>query len=247
MTLRLKNVSDDERHAAWVRVIERIYTEQVNQAWSNYMFRLVRAVFAKNERLSEEGGFIFKWIAENYVHAALMLLRRELDQQAGTENLRNLLFDMIEHPTVLTRGRYRGAWRDEERFGRGRADRVFDSFKPKRVADNPEADYVDPDIVRADLAQVIGDAERLREYAERTRAHRTPERNVDTSDVTFQALHKAIADIRRVIEKYYALLTLKSIARWDPVPQYDTIGPFMAPWVVDREGVAAAADEDSEE
>ena len=101
--------------------------------------------------------------------------------------------------------------------------------------------------MRADLEQVIGDAERLREYAERTRAHRTPERNVNTSDVTFQALHKAIADIRRVIEKYYAVLTLKSIARWDPVPQYDTIGPFMAPWVVDREGVAAAADEDSEE
>ena len=80
MTLQLRNVSNDERHAAWTRVIERIYTEQVNQAWSHYMFRLFRAVFVKNERLSEEGGFVFNWIAENYVYAALMLLRRELDR-----------------------------------------------------------------------------------------------------------------------------------------------------------------------
>ena len=39
-------------------------------------------------------------MVENYVDSALMLIRQELDRQAGTENLRNLLFDMIEHPTV---------------------------------------------------------------------------------------------------------------------------------------------------
>jgi hypothetical protein len=111
MSLRLPNdISDDERHAAWIRVIQRIYREQANQAWSHYMFRLLRTVFDKNERLSEEGGFIFNWLAENYVDGALMLLRRELDQQAGTENLRNLLEDIIGHPGVLTRARYCAAW-----------------------------------------------------------------------------------------------------------------------------------------
>lgn len=247
MTLRLGHVSDDEHHAGWSRVIERIYTEQVNQAWSHYMFRLLRAVFIKNEKLSEEGGFIFNWMAEKYVDATLMLLRRELDQQAGTENLRNLLLDIIEHPGVLTRARYRASWGEDGRFDRGRADRVFNSFEPKRVPDNPEEDYIDPDVVRADLDQVVADAERLREYAERTRAHRTPERNVDTSDITFRALHKAIADARRVVKKYYALLTLKSIGQWEPVHQYDTLAPFMKPWVVDRNEVEAEVQEAGEE
>lgn len=92
MTLRLGAVSDDERYTAWRRVIERVYGEHVHQAWNHYLFRLLRAVFVTNPRLSEEGGFVFEWMVENYVDAALMLLRRELDQQAGTENLRNLLF-----------------------------------------------------------------------------------------------------------------------------------------------------------
>ena len=68
------------------------------------MFRLLRAVFVTNQHLSEEGGFIFRWMVENYVDSALMLLRRELDRQDGTENLLNLLLDMIEHPRSSTGG-----------------------------------------------------------------------------------------------------------------------------------------------
>ena len=107
MALRLvKDASDDDRHAAWVSVAERIYVEQVNHAWRHYLFRLLRCVFSVNTKLSDEGGFIFNWAAENYVDASLMLIRRELDVQAGTENLCNLLEDIIEHPAVLNRAHY---------------------------------------------------------------------------------------------------------------------------------------------
>ncbi len=92
---------------------------------------------------------------------------------------------------------------------------------------------------------MITSAEQLRQYAERTRAHRTPERKVDTAGMTFDAMHKAIADVRGTVAKYYALLTLTSIARWEPVPQYDTLEAFMQPWVVDRTAVEQAAKEPS--
>jgi hypothetical protein len=246
MTLRLKkNLSDDERHAAWANVIERIHTEQVNGAWSHYMFRLMRSVFAKNPTLSEEGGFIFNWVAENYVDASLMLLRRELDQQAGVENLMNLLFDIIEHPTVLTRARYLANWGERALFDRELANREFDSFNLKRVANTQESDYIDPEGVRADINQVVTNAAQLREYAERTRAHRTPEKKANISDVTFKALHNTSSDLRRVISKYYLLLTLKS-CKWQPVPQFVPIAPFTRPWVLDPQGVAKAAEEGSE-
>jgi len=58
MTLRLGAVDDDARYKAWGRIIQRIYREHVNHAWSYYMFRLLRAVFATNQRLSEEGAAI---------------------------------------------------------------------------------------------------------------------------------------------------------------------------------------------
>jgi hypothetical protein len=227
-------------------VIERVYTEQANHAWSHYMFRLLQAVFDNNERLSEEGGFIFDWMAENYVDSALMLLRRELDGQDGVENLWNLLHDIIDHHGILTRARYCTAWGNGGRFDVEMANRAFDLFRPIRVAGNPDLDFIDPALVRADLEQLVADAGRLRRYAERTRAHRTPERGVDTSGITFQALHEAIADVRRVVAKFYALLTLSSIGRWEAVPQFDTIGPFVQPWVLDRDAVAAAAEEGAE-
>ncbi len=238
MTLRLGDLSDDERYTAWRRVVERVYREQVRQAWNHYLFRLVRALFVTNPRLSEEGGFVFQWIVENYVNAALMLLRRELDQQAGTENLRNLLLDMIQYSSVLTRARYRAAWGPEGPFEQQHAERSFDHFNPRRV--DGDGDHIDPVVIRSDLDRIVASAERLREYAERTRAHRTPEQNVDSASITFAAMHEAIADVRAVVAKYYALLTLGIVGRWEPVPQYDTLEPFMAPWMVDRTAVEEA-------
>jgi hypothetical protein len=211
------------------------------------MFRLLRGVFITNSRLSEEGGFIFKWMVDNYVDSALMLVRRELDRQAGTENLRNLLFDIVEHPTVVTRVRYLSRWHREGPLDRWLANRVFDGFSPARVPGNPDADHMDPGVVRADLDHMDASAEQLREYAERTRAHRTPERQFDTAGMTFKALHDAIADVRSVVAKYYSLLTLSSVAQWEPVPLYDTLEAFTKPWLVDRKAVQRATHESGPE
>lgn len=238
MTLRLETLLDDERYTAWRRVIERVYDEQVHQGWKHYLFRLLRAVFVTNPRLSEEGGFLFEWMVENYVDAALMLLRRELDVQAGTENLRNLLLDMIEHPTVLTRARYRAAWAPRQSFDQQFVNRSFDRFKPKCI--DGDGDHIDPAVIKSDLDRVVASAERLREYAERTRAHRTPEQKVDTANITFADMHEAIAGVREVVAKYYALLTLGIVGQWEPVPQYDTLEPFMTPWMIDRTAVEEA-------
>lgn len=248
MTLQLsKDISDDERYAVWTRVVERSYNEQVNQSWSHYMFRLVNAVFANNEMLSSNGGFIFEWLTQNYVDAALMLLRRELDKQDGTENLRNLLLDMKEHAGVLTRARYCAKWGGGTRWDEQLANQSFDKLNPTRVPGRPGEDHIDPHIIQADVRQLNADAGRLREFAERTKAHRTPQRTLDTSDITFRALHKAISDVQRVVEKYYALITLSSPAQWEPIAAFDTIAPFMTPWVVDRNAIEAAAKEGSGE
>jgi len=172
-------------------------------------------------------------MAEYYLDAALMVVRRELDVQDGTENLRNLLEDIIEHPEVLTRARYRRQWK---RNDDSLANRAFDSFRPTKVADSVDDDYIDPAAVTSDLERVVADGERLRVYAERTRAHRTPEQGVDTS-ITFRDLHQAIADLRIVVGKYYALLTLATVAEWEPVAQYDTLEPFASVWMKDAYAV----------
>lgn len=237
MALRLpRGTSSDDRHAVWVRVAERMHNEHLQQGWRHQLLRLVRGVFNANGRLAAEGGFLFNWMAENYLDASLMLLRRELDVQAGTENLRNLLEDIIAHPEVLTRARYLRQWRggDDDM-----ANLSFDSFNQARVPGASAEDRIHPDTVRQDLARVTAAGERVRVFAERTRAHRTPEQGVDRT-LTFRDLHQAIADVREVVAKYYTLLTLSAVADWEPTAQYDTMAPFETRWVEDREAAARA-------
>lgn len=240
MALRLpRQTTLDERHAAWMRVIKRAADEQTKQGWRHRTFRLLRAVFNSNAQLSADGGFVFNWMAENYLDSALMVVRRELDVQAGTENLRNLLEDIVEHPDVLTRARYLAQWpADEHEL----ADHAFDSFNPTKIAGAPNRDHINPLNVRSDLDKLEADAERLRIYAERTRAHRTPVQGIDNT-TTFADLHKAIEDTREVVGKYHALLTLGSIVDWEPQPMYDTFAPFKSAWITDDAAVARKLDE----
>lgn len=247
MTLRLGKLSDDARYEAWARIVERIYEEHVDHAWRHRMFRLLYAIFATNQKLSDEGGFVFNWMAANYVDVTLMLLRRELDKQAGTENLRNLLCDMIKHPTVMTRARYLSKRKPDGPIEQGLDNRAFDRFSPRRVAGDPGGDYIDPDDIQADLDRVVKSAERLCKYAERTRAHRTPGQKMDPRCTSINAIHQAIADVRSVVAKYYALLTLRMVPDWEPHPQFDTLEAFTRPWVIDRTAVEQAAKKPSKQ
>ena len=239
MALSIGNVTADERYAAWKRVIERIAHENIAQGWNHYMFRLLRAVFTQNEQLTEEGGFIFQWLTQNYIDAALMLVRRELDLQGGTENLRNLLDDMVGHPEVLTRARYRSQWK-KENLADLMANKAFDGFGAVRANDNREEDRIATAVVQADLDQLTADLDALRVYAERTRAHRTPPRGINAVDMTFEALHTSIRDIRRVVARYDVLLRLNTVTNWEPTPQYDTIAPFTFARVDDVDRVSEA-------
>jgi len=236
----LRSPSEDSKLAEWQRIIRRIADEHFRQGWNHYMFRLVRAVFRANPKLSSEGGFIMSWLAENYVDSALMLLRRELDKQHGTDNLRNLLFDIADHPSILTRARYRAMWPSSSC---NLADKGFTKFPLIRPSENPDEDHIDPNGVREDLNTLLDAAEALRTYAECTRAHRTPEQAIDTTKLTFRNLHATIRDVRNVVNRYHVLLTASSIVEWEPIAQFNTIAPFMQPWVTDLDSVRAFLDE----
>jgi hypothetical protein len=223
MGLRLTNLTDDQRHDEWARIIRRAADEHVGQAWSNYMFRLLRAVLNVNRRLAESGGFLGNWIVANYVDSTLMLLRRELDRQDGTECLLQLLRDMLDHPTVVTRTRFVANWPANTRDWL--ADETFSKY-----AGSSSAEHIDPDMTRADL-QRLEEAEALRVHAERTRAHRTPEQGIDDRGMTFEELHKALLTVRSVVGKYREVLGVGSMSQWQPVEQFSVIEPFLRPWI----------------
>jgi hypothetical protein len=56
-------------------------------------------------------------------------------------------------------------------------------------------------------------------------------------------MHDAIAQIRSVIEQYYALLTQKVPTNWEPAPQYDTLRPYADACIVDRDRLRLALEQ----
>src|ERR1700737_423725 len=142
-----KDTTDDQRHAAWVDVIRRASNEHTDQAWSNYMFRLLRAIATINPWLAEPGGFF----------------------AAGTECLLQLLYDMRDYPTVVTRTRFVA---DRPADMRDLGDKAFSKY-----AGGP-GEHLSLDTINADLER-LKEAEAIRVHAEQTRAHRTPVQAID--------------------------------------------------------------------
>lgn len=230
-----RDMSPDDRYSEWIRIVERIRAEQTSHAWDFRLFRLMRAVFDANPGLAENGGFLFEWMADNYLDSSLMLLRRELDKQANVENLRTLLADMQQHASLLSRLRYRQRFLGDSGIDPAMANRMFDRHPLVKVPSNQDDDHIAPASIEEDFNRLATNWEHLRVFAERTRAHRTPAGNPPTH--TIGELHKALGEVRTITKKYYALLTASSIS-WEPVPQFNVMKPFETPWVIDPQRVA---------
>jgi catechol 2,3-dioxygenase-like lactoylglutathione lyase family enzyme len=156
-----------------------------------------------------------------------MTLRRELDHQK-TANLRHLLHEMEERPQVMTRRRYRALWPEADRHHRvWGPDRDFERHQIMRVPDDPERDHIAAEEFRSDREQLIAQTEVVREFVERTFAHRSPDK---PATVTLKQVHDAVDAIVEMFKKYYALFTASSLATHRPIAQYDTHECFTFPW-----------------
>jgi hypothetical protein len=97
-----RTMSPDERYATWVAYLERSYSEIAEGFWYRKLYRAVGTMFATNRTFEVTEGAIhaWHWIRDMYGHYAIILIRREVDDQARAQTLQNLL-DLEAHPEVL--------------------------------------------------------------------------------------------------------------------------------------------------
>jgi hypothetical protein len=224
----IDKLTDDELFADWEVVAKRAYDDAINLHWNRRMYRLLAAVYKANPRLQEAGGHLWTWMRDNYVAGAAMAVRRELDKDGSVANLRNMLHEMIQRPSVLRRRRYLEHWNPTDEWQLALANRGFDSFGVVKPSANPEEDHIDPAGVAADLEQLDVQTDTVRAYIEQTIAHR--QRSTPAS-VSFAQFNETIAAIEKALKKYYALVTQTSVAQLEPVPQYNTTEVFTFPWL----------------
>lgn len=228
---QIRDMGAEDLYARWQAHIERIKSETTYLFTIRHRWREVQRLFSENHELGACGGDVYEWLLGMWGRDAIMGIRRELDDQEGTINLVNMLHEMEARSEVLNRARYLGHLRPEDSAFLVRSmNRDHDGFGAvSRVGGkrNPDDDYIAPERIAADREDLQDKTRTVFQYAQRMVAHRTP---ADHMELTVLQINEAVDAIEPVLQKYYCILTAKSLLQAEAAIQHDWMAPFALVW-----------------
>jgi hypothetical protein len=224
----IERMTADDLWQDWREDVERIKLDTHELFFIRRQFGEIASMFEGNSGLRATSGNIWMWLRTLYTSTVLMRVRREVDNQPNTMNLRTLIEEIQKRPDVVTRARI--ASRNPDLNPTIAA--IFDDAFTKhwvgrsRSAGSPD-DTIDPAIVARDRQALEALTDRLVEITSRTVAHR---QRVPPQSVTVTDANEIFDLIEELLTKYLSLLTGAGLMSAEPTPQYDTFEPFMFPW-----------------
>jgi hypothetical protein len=171
----------------------------------------------------------YDFLRIGWVSFAAMAVRRQIKSKDGSISLCQLLEEIVEHPFVITLKSFADLYKTT--LYPELAELDFKQFKSK------EGDFVDSQIVRADLLSVRSSAKVIEVFADKRLAHR--DRSELESVGTFDELHAAIETLHQVTIRYRLLFLAIGGSSLIPTHQYDWKAIFYHPWI---KGVIPAAE-----
>ena len=226
-------MSDDQLFENWAGWITRTAAELTEVFEHRYLFNSIRDMFDYNPKLhTESGQFVMEWQARLYGRDVLLFVRREFDTQPGTNNTLKLLGEMESRPKILSRARYR-AFFDKlamsEEPKNGLANSFFNSFRI--VGDGKSHDdYLDPAGIAVEREVLKERIQAVLLYANRNLAHRTPEWEASPIVVP-KDTDNALFAVQECFDKFYPLVTGRSMPEPTPAIQFDWEDAFRHAWM----------------
>ena len=230
MTRRdVRRMTPDDLFEEWVRDIQEIKFDIFELFSFRRTFREFAEVFRQNERLQAVGGHVWNWMRSNYVASILLRVRRQVDDQSNTVNLKQLLTELMQRPEVLTRRRLDEALpKIDSDVIREQVDARFTELWVRVQHPDPGDDHVSAEVIVGDL-QLLQDAtRRVAKVANRNVAHRS---RVSLQDLQVPELDAAFDAIEATLKRCYALLAGGGLVRAEPAPQFNTLEVFTFPWI----------------
>jgi hypothetical protein len=228
---KLDRLTDDQVFARWKTHFDVIHKELTYLMSTRRKFEDIREMFNSNARLRAIGSQPYGWILGIWGRDAVIAVRRELDDDRNTICFGSLLDEMAARPRVLTRARYMAFMKNSDQFLIDSNNRTFSKRGIIKPTSNPNDDYLDPAVIKADRKTLNIAAKPVLAYANRLVAHRTP--TLDRLEVSINQINHAIDAIEPVFKKYHVILTGSSLVRLEPYNQGDDWREtFTFPWYV---------------
>jgi hypothetical protein len=213
--------TDDELWVQWRADIDRIYKETVYAFRNRLVFREVLSIARNNERLRNEAGFFFDWLRGVYGRDQAVAVRREADDSLDAINLVQLMRQMTKRPEVMSRARYKAHFPADTVINAEMQDRQFNDLAGG-------ADLISKAVIGEDRKRLIARCEPVVTYVSKMVAHRTPATGIA---LTIAQIDEALDAIEEVFQKYYVMLTGRSLLQAEPAIQFDWESIFTYPWV----------------
>lgn len=214
-----------------LNAFDPIESEVIRMMGNRTLFQEMIEISKQNPKINKGNSF-WDFLKEGYVALMVSAVCRQIDIDTRSASLINLLNRLLQADvtTVLTKDWYAGKYHKDDDVmpgfmeGIGKGD--FESHFGQK-------DFVDPDIVRADLEKLIGATSGIKRFRNKRIAHRDANNKL-VFDVNFNDLDAAIETIREITSKYYLLLK-QSGNDLIPVDQTDWQEVFTVPWIEPNE------------
>lgn len=189
------------------------------------IFWELQEVAKENPRILEHGAF-FDWMCKNYIAAATIGIRTFADQTRNVRSLWRMLYEILEHPGVLSRSAHKALYRGVPTFRDfPLADLSFDHLagKDKRAVSQHD--------IRGDIRALEDTSERVRKFANKRIAHRTSQREMRRLP-NFYELDAAMDAIDKLFCKYNKILTASGMDSAFATRQYNWMEVLYEPWIL---------------
>lgn len=198
-----------------------------------YIWKTILAMLDANPSVAR-GGFGEHWLGWCYTTTQLVSIRRECDRDKNSVGIGRSLDHLAGNPRIATRQWYEQQIRlrarpDWEPWEIAQLEARFDDFA------GPGKPFIDPALVRRDIAGLAALIGKVNTYTTKNLAHRDDiTRAASTvSAVTWGQLDAAIDAIGRLHKKYYKLRNPgESLGSLTPLVSPGWVQMFNAPWML---------------
>lgn len=213
-------VVKDQRIAKWTRWIEgRIRSDVLTMHLQRAAWRDVSEIIQDHGELPDS--YWWEFMVDTYAVTQAVAVRRQADLHKGVVSLAQLIDEIRQDPTKITREFWIGLWDTDDTW--------FAEHQWSEQFGGSDGLHLDQAVPVADAAALKTAASKVKGYVDQHLAHA----DAVPASVTLEVrdIHAAIDVIGELFRKYVGLLTATSYVDLVPAIQHDWKAAFREPWM----------------
>ncbi len=210
----------DQRFQKWCKWLNTIEEDVSRLYFARDVFTKILDIADNNERIDKKSLF-FPFFNKIYADSVVMGIRRQLKKDKDSISLVKLLYELSEHPELVTRSDFYELYQTA-RSPLHHAEKIFNRFC------EPNAVHINKTSVEDDIKELKELCKIAEEHADRRIAHW--DKRPPAAELNLEDMYISVDMLGKLVQRYY-LLFFATEVKLHPIPQYPIYHIFEEPWL----------------